>query len=486
MIEEKVVRKVQRRVATALKDAGPTKNKLLIVAVSGGPDSLALLYSLHTLRDSLGFRLHGAHLDHGLRGAEAEEDARFVAETFQSLSLPFTVERADVPSFRAERHLSLEEAARKVRYTFLGRVASEVQADAVVLGHTADDQAETVLMNILRGTGLTGLRGMAPLTLGSISQDMPEVALLRPLLEVIREETEAYCRARGLCPRRDETNLSTDFTRNRLRHELLPQLQQYNPSIKEALRRLSRSAAQDMAYLEKGVDRAWAALVNINKEPQGLTLNRKAFSSLDPAIQHHLLRRAVSQVKGDLEDVEQNHIQDMARLMKGRPGKSLNLPGRVSFSVSYESATLALAQEDLCPLPTLEGEHKLKVPGQTVIGDWRVDCSLITPDGTPQEDIGEPRGGGDSYAAVLSLETVGSHLWVRTRQPGDRFQPLGMAQDKKLQDFMVDAKIPRSWRDRVPLVVSPAGIVCVVGYRIADWARVDEGTSKKIRLRFQR
>ncbi|MCH7787615.1 MAG: tRNA lysidine(34) synthetase TilS, partial [Chloroflexi bacterium] len=352
--KNKAVTRLHRHVRSALERSGLTSGKLLVVAVSGGPDSLALLYSLHSLKDELGLRLHGAHLNHKLRGDASDSDARFAAETFRGLGIAFTLEEADVAAFRQQHKLSLEEAAREVRYAFLARVAAEQHADAIALGHTSDDQAETVLMHIIRGSGLTGLRGMETVTRRVF--DGKETALIRPMLQVSRKETLAYCRALELEPRQDESNLSLEFGRNRVRLELIPMLEQYNPAVRDALVRLSHSASQDMAYIQGQVDKVWRDVVS---ETQNcVTLNKNAFARLEPAIQGHLLRRAVSHAKGDLEDVEQNHVDDMARLMTGRAGRSLDLPGGLRFSVGYAEATLAPAEQDPCPLPPLDGEHR--------------------------------------------------------------------------------------------------------------------------------
>ena len=474
MADQRVISRIHRQVHKALKDVRLGPDKPLVVAVSGGPDSLTLLYALADLQEPLKLRLHGAHLDHGLRGSQGTADSRFVAQTFRTLGIPATVEEADVPSVRARDRLSVEEAARKVRYVFLSKVAHEVQAHAVALGHTADDQAETVLMHLIRGTGLTGLRGMEPLSRWRPSPDEPGLTLIRPLLNVTRQETEAYCRAQGLLPRQDESNLSSEFTRNRLRNQLLPVLQSFNPNIRDALLRLAHSAAQDLAYLESCVDNVWPQVVR--QESWGLILNKQAFSALDPAIQHHLLRRAVRHIKDDLEDVELGHIQEMARLLARPAGKTLDLPGGILFSLSYEEAILTLGHPDLCPLPFMEGEHRLTVPGETLISGWRINTSMV-----PSE---ERRQNTDAYTAYLDSDEVGTELWLRTRGSGDRFQPLGMAQEKKLQDFMTDAKIPRSWRERIPLIVSPRGIVWVVGYRIAEWAQVRKETGKRFVIEF--
>jgi tRNA(Ile)-lysidine synthase len=440
---------------------------------------------LHSLREDLDLQLHGAHLNHGLRGDAAEEDAEFVSETFARLDIPLSLEVADVPAFRKEHRLSLEEAARKVRYGFLSRVAAEQGTDAIALGHTADDQAETVLMHVIRGSGLMGLRGMEPVSRRAFNGR--DAVLVRPLLRVSRQITAEYCRVLKLEPRRDESNLSTELKRNRVRLELLPILEEYNPRIRDALVRLSRSSARDMAYLESETDRAWQRAAR--SDGRGVSLDNAAFSRLAPSIQAHLLRRALMSVRGDLEDVEQCHIDDMTRLITaGDAGRSLDLPGGFRFATGYGEATLASSEHDLCPLPPMEGEHSLTVPGDTLLPGWRITATLRS---RPQPDSdsrtpshGEANTVRQDHTAQFDYGELGSRLWVRSRVPGERFQPLGMARVKRLQDFMVDSKIPRGWRDRVPLVVSSRGIAWVVGWRIAEWAKVLDRDERQLELRF--
>ena len=482
MAENKVVWRLRRQVRTALEKAGLGSGKLVVVAVSGGPDSTAMLGALAVLGDELRMRLHGAHLDHGLRGDASREDARFVADTFRRLGIDHTVEAADVPSFQRENRLSMEEAARSVRYGFLARVAAETEADAIALGHTADDQAETVLMHIIRGTGLTGLRGMEPAA--SRIFGGTEVLLVRPLIGLSHRDALEYCRALKLEYRQDESNLSLDPQRNRVRLELLPILETYNPAVRNALVRLSSSAAQDLAYLDTQVERAWEEAGG--EDGTGVTLSRAAFSKLAPALQSHLLRRAVRAAKGDAVDLEQSHVDRMARLMGGRAGTNLDLPGGITFRVGYQEATLAAAGREVCPLPPIEEEQPIAVPGETVLGGWRVIAGLT--EGRRMLGVGDgPASNGPLPNPVERFDANGleGEVLVRSRVDGDRFQPLGMGRSKKLQDFMVDAKIPRGWRDRVPLVVSPRGIAWVVGWRIAEWAKVTE-TEPQIELRFIR
>ena len=447
----------------------------LVVAVSGGPDSMALLHALLHLRGRLGLSLRGAHLDHGLRGDAGAADAAFAANAFDSAGMPCDVEKADVAAHRAAHRLSLEQAAREVRYAFLARVYREHGADAVALGHTSDDQAETILMHVVRGSGLTGLRGMAAYSARRV--EGAEVRFVRPLLAVTRADTEAYCRALGLRPRMDESNRSPDFTRNRVRAELLPLLEELNPSVRDALLRLSTAAARELSYLDGEVDRLWQDAAEVGQDR--VALDRRTIGRLPTALRAHALRRAVAAVKGDLDGVHLRHADDMMRLLKGPAGRAIDLPGGLRFHVGYDEAIVARADADLCPLPRFEGEHALTAMGETRVGGWRIAVRLVDrPDDDALRRSVDGGAGGTAGGppadpiARMSRRAVEGGLVLRTRRPGDRFRPLGAPGHKKLQDFMVDAKIPASWRDRVPLVVTPRGIAWVVGWRIAEWSRV--------------
>jgi tRNA(Ile)-lysidine synthase len=446
----------------------------LIVAVSGGQDSLALLLLLAELRQPLGLDLHVAHLDHGLRGRESREDAQFVEEMARRLSLPVTTEREDVESYRTGRHLSLEEAAREVRYSFLSGVAVAQEAAAVVLGHTADDQAETILMHILRGSGLAGLTGMSPRAYWPYAHHDQSIALVRPLLEVRREETRAYCLWKGLTPREDSTNLSPKFTRNRLRSDLMPRLRSYNPRFQEALLRLGRSASQDQAYILEEAAKARDRLASDSGD--GITIERAGFVTLPQTLRRHLLRLVYQEIRGSSHGLEHGHLEGMVELAQGRTGKQMDLPDGLVFSVGHEFLRLGFGKSRPPDAPVVAGEYPLMVPGDVEIPGWTIRARL-----SPGNGAVPPAG---VYAVRLSEGSVGRRLMVRGRRPGDRFHPLGMAGYKKLQDFMVDEKVPRDMRDRVPLVLSDERIAWVVGHRIAHWARLTEDTTGVVDLEF--
>ena len=474
------VNRLDRSVDDALARAGLTRGSTVVVAVSGGPDSLALLHALNRAARGGRVHLHGAHLDHRLRGEASKADARFVAEVFHGLGIESTVEDEDVQAYREEHSLSVEDAARRLRYEFLGRVAAAHGAAAIALGHTSDDQAETVLMHLIRGSGLAGLAGMRELSPRHLSGR--HVLLLRPMLTVSRQETEAYCHELGLAPRRDESNLIPDVTRNRLRAELMPQLERFNPAIRDALVRMARSVSLDANYLADEVSRVLPGVGEIDDSGQEFTIDREAFSMLPHSLKGHLLRRAFQEVSGTLEDLGQVHVDEMARLIAGPAGRSLDLPSGLAFTVDYESAAIGPGGLDRCPLPPLEGEVELTVTGETHVGGWTVSTKVVERLGLAGSD-GE---GWQAYEAALDAKSMEGPLHVRTKHPGDRFQPLGMTQSKKLQDFMVDSKVPRAWRDRVPLVVTPGGIAWVVGWRPAEWARVLGGDGPALVITFRR
>ena len=474
-----------RRVSAALREHD-LEGKTLLVAVSGGPDSLSLLHVLCRLREEFGLKLRGVHLNHKLRGAESDADAEFAADTFRRLGMPFTADSVDVAAYRSEHGLSLEDAARRVRYAFLADAAAKYSADAIALGHTADDQAETVLMHIIRGSGLDGLRGMQ--TLDSRPIDGATVSLFRPLLGTSRSETQAYCDAMGLKPRIDASNSSPEFLRNRIRLEIVPLLEQINPSVRDALMRLAQNATQDSDYIRTRVDEAWHEVAQTD-DNRIVRLDMSALGAWHPAIQSRIVRRAIESAGGE---VTQRHILDVMALMGGAPGKTLHLSGGLTFVTGYGEAyigSVEAVEDMLAPLPPIDGKHALGMPGEMRVGRWRIRASVINdidgrsflPD-RPHPNP-PPKGERIRVSEMVDLDCVGDRLWVRGRLPGDRFQPLGMAQPKSLREFMIDARIPRRWRDGLPLVVSERGIVCVPGWRIAHWARVTEATRRTLRLR---
>ncbi len=447
----------------------------IVAAVSGGPDSVCLLHILNELKEKLNIKLHIAHLDHQLRGKESEADARYVSRLAVKMGIPATIEKKDVAAYRSKGKLSLEEAAREQRYGFFANVAEKENADCVVVAHTRDDDVETILMHILRGSGITGLRGLQPRSVLQMGEEKSCINVVRPLLTVTREETRQYCTQYKLRPRTDTSNLSTKFTRNRIRLELLPALKTYNPRIEDALLRLSAIADEEMLFLEEQAAQYWGDVAE--EFDNAVALDIKKIIHMPVVLQRQFMRWAVKYLWGNTMDIEADHIEDMVRFMSKASGKTLCLPQGLRLNTEYGKLIVSRDDAEICPFPVLEGEHGLKVPGQTDIPGW----SIVTGIKGAKGDYFE-----GNLVASFDARTAGTDLTVRARKQGDSFQPLGMKQSKSLQEFMVDAKIPRSWRERIPLVCSGGDILWVAGWRISDRFKISPGTRKILRIEFVR
>ena len=468
---------LERQVADSLRRADflrqaqdDGRGATLVVAASGGPDSTALLRCLHNLRDQHRLTLHVAHLNHDFRGAEADHDAAFVQRLADGLGLPCSIDKQDPIAYQQERGVSsFEQAAREMRYAFLSSVAASVGAAAISLGHTADDQAETVLLHLLRGSGLHGLRGMAEAAEWPWPEPRPGPLLFRPLLGATKAAAAAYCRALGQPYREDSGNYMWRFTRNKVRHDLMPRLSRdYNPRVREALTRLSRAAAEDVDYIEGELSRHWPGIA---EEREGVvTFNIPTLTDLHPALRRHALRRAYAVIAGDARSLGEIHLEAMlSLLLLQRGGRAVDLPRGVR--ARRESDTLRLTRQAEPP-PALVGEHTIRLPQrpgeklETDISGWLVSFQVL--------ELGQPtpciEGETPQFVAHLNRDVLGEAVTVRTRRPGDRFQPLGMTGTKKLQDFFTDAKVPREQRDHIPLLVCERGIAWVVGRWVAGWA----------------
>jgi tRNA(Ile)-lysidine synthase len=483
----------------------------VVVGVSGGPDSLCLLHVLKRLCNKYRIELHVAHLNHRIRGSEADADAAFVARLAKEWGLPCTVEARDVPALAKEKKLSLEEAARRARYAFLAEVAEQVGAKRIAVGHNADDQTESVLMHWLRGAGLAGLRGMLPATplsdyrliegprpepdegegegirdKGQVSSPPYPFSLIRPLLEVTRAEIEAYCAEHSLQPRFDLSNLDTTYYRNRLRHELIPYLEGYNPGIREVMRRSAKVIADDYAYLRAELDRLWPQVV-VSESDTVIQFDLTAWRGLPASFQRSTLRQAIHRLRRSLRNINWVHVEDARLALLEKPaGTQVTLPQGLMLTMSYQAFTVAdegyVELPDDLPLLAV-GSLPLAVPGTTPLPEsrWRVEARLLSRGELPPgwEDNQDP------WQAFLDHDVTGSELILRRRQAGDRFQPLGLGgRQTTLREFMINVKIPAQWRHRVPIVASPQHIVWLAGWRVDERARITKSTRCILRLRF--
>jgi tRNA(Ile)-lysidine synthase len=363
-----------------------------------------------------------------------------------------------------------------VRYGYLAEVARSIGAGHVATGHTRDDHIETILMHLIRGSGTRGLKGLQPLSRWQSSG--ASLTVIRPLLPLSREETAAYCQQYRLNPCTDESNTSLTPFRNRIRHELLPQLQSYNPQVAEALLRTARIAADDLDFIDKEVARVWRRVAR--KQASTVILDKPSFLRLPPALKRHLLRKAIEELLGDLKDIEARHIEEAMDILGKPAGKKISLPDGLTFTIDYDRYLLGSDAAALSPFPVLGNDIKLNIPGKTGVPGWDIEAIILDP---PEA---REKSEANDLTAVLDFDRTGNQLAVRRRQPGDRFQPLGMSQPKKLNEFMIDARIPQAWRQRIPIVCSPEQIIWVVGWRIDERVKVSPNTKKVLCLKFER
>jgi tRNA(Ile)-lysidine synthase len=466
------------------KDCRFDKRQPLLVGVSGGPDSLCLLGVLQ----ELGYPLVVAHYDHRLRpdsGADAER-VRAVAE---GRGLAFVLGAGDVREMAQAGRQSIEEAARVARYRFLFQAAREAQAQAVAVAHTADDQVETVLMHLLRGSGLGGLKGMLPCS--SLAEFDPQIPLVRPLLETWRDETLEYCRENGLEPIFDPSNADTTFFRNRLRHELIPNLQSYNPQVKPVLLRMASVLSGDYAQLQASAGQAFTA--GLRERGAGfLAFDLDAMRAYPPGLARTVIRQAVGELRPGLRDIDFASIERALEFIQSPPAaRHIDLIDRLDLEV--EDGRLLLRERAAClpgsgwPQLAPSEELSLSIPGEIRLANgWRLSASiqLVDPVALPDWDHA-----ADPYQAWLDAGPAGPELpalRIRARRPGDRFLPHGLAGHAvKLSDYFINLKLPRRARAAWPLVFINEELAWVPGYRSSEAFRVGLKAGRVLHLRLE-
>ena len=447
----------------------------VVVGVSGGSDSLCLM---NVLRKA-GYRVIVAHFNHKLR-PDSDADANIVEQTAARLNLASVIESGDVRAYADKEKLSIEEAARLLRYRFLMQQARRVKAQAVAVGHTADDQVETVLMHFIRGAGLVGLKGMNYRTV--IHMFDPEIPIVRPLLDMWREETVVYCASHGFRPRDDPSNASLDFFRNRLRHLLIPTLESYNPRFREIIWRTSRSLAGDYEILSHVLEEAWKACV-VQESSGFVTFDSSALTKYTVGFQRNLIQHAMQRIHPDELDVNYATLERAANFLADGDGnrrvrmdlvRGLHLlrEGNLIYVVA---ANTTLPIERWPQIPEESNTIPLKIPGQVRLsGGWKLNCERWNIASLAVE---QARSNEDPFQAWVDAKGIDDALELRVRQDGDRFEPLGMdGHEMKISDFFINVKLPQRARDRWPLLCVGEKVVWVPGYRPAHPFRLTDST----------
>lgn len=451
-------------------ECGLVKDRLIIVGVSGGPDSLCLM---DVLRQA-GYPLIVAYFDHQLR-PDAARDARMVEKTAARLMITPVVDGADVKKYSEEHKLTIEEAARELRYRFLFDLARHRNAQAVAVGHTADDQVETVLMHFLRGSGLAGLKGMS---YRSIIQSFdPEIPVVRPLLDLWREDTEIYCAVHGLRPHYDSTNDLLNFQRNRIRHLLIPTLETYNPKFRETVFRMSQSLKGDFSFMLETMEKAWGETVSDEREDL-IAMDADLLAGLPLGLQRNLIRHAMQTLSPGV-DVTFTALERAITVVTSPHAAHADLKGGMRIHREgghvYICTADASIPVDFGPQLPAGFSLNISVPGQVTLPDgWKLSCERWHLASLARE---QAEGNQDQFQVWLDADELPDVFTLRTRRPGDHFSPLGMdGHSQKVSDFFVNEKLPQRARDGWTLLCAGDEVIWVPGYRPSHRHRMKDST----------
>jgi len=439
----------------------------VLVAVSGGPDSVALCHILNRLRHLYDVELFVTHIHHGLRGSEADQDAIFVQDLGRQLGLQVLVQRVDVHSWQRQHGGSLQMAARSLRYHHLHQLRTQEGASKLALGHNADDQAEEILLRIFRGAGQRGLTGMPP-----CNRD----GLIRPLLECHRPEIMTYLENNGLTFRYDESNLKPWCKRNLLRLELLPRLRtEFNSNLNATLLRTANIFREEEDFWESLLQVWLDEHSQVTQDGKKVRIPIEPLFETHPAMQKRLLRRMVEKIKGDLRGFSFHHTEILLQLCRsGGANCQIDLPDGVKAEKSYGWLTITThyqSSEDFHYEILSTGDHPVPISKHRLVVEH---VSFDQVEGYSR----------DPNEAVMDLDCVSFPLVLRPYKRGDHFRPLGLGGSKKLKDFFIDAKIPRNERRSVPILCCKERIIWVVGHRLDDRVKVKPNTRRLLRLRY--
>ncbi len=409
--------------------------------------------------------LHVAHLDHMFRGKESADEALFVAGLAKQFGLPSTIESVDAAALCRERGLSVQAGAREARYAFLSRTAEKIGASRIATGHTATDQAETVLLRLLRGAGSAGLAGIPPI----------RGPFIRPLIEITREQVLEHLARSGLTFVTDPSNTKPLYTRNRIRLELMPVLKQFNPRIVETLAAEAALLKDESEALDLSVESAAQAITG--KREDGFVVQREAFLALHPAIKRRLLRRLADALADGPSSLSSLQVDEALQFMSAAPtGRTMRLPAELMIERTYEQF---LVGPSTAAAPFT---RNLLVPGRTAVPECGIEVEAVLCNGPEM-----PPDTNYCWQALFDYDKIGLPLQVRNRRPGDRFHPAGLGgKSKKLQDLLVDAKVPRRQRDIVPLLCSGTEILWVMGMRTDQRFLAQADTKQRLLVRVKK
>lgn len=455
--KEKIQREMKmedRIYKTLVENKLISRGDTVIVGASGGPDSQFMIYILEKFRKELGFEMVLAHLNH-LHRREANKDEELVRKTAEKLGLDFFSRSRSMDDLASKLKISPEDAGRRLRYEFFGDLAKKYPTSKIAVAHNKDDQAETVLMRIIRGTGLDGLRAM----------DYRTGNIIRPILDIKKKEILEYLDENNIAYAIDHTNFENDYTRNKVRLDIIPILEEINPNVIDSVFSLSALAKDDLKILDKIVDEKFKEMARISQGE--ISFDKEKFDQEDPAILRRILRKSVEILKGQIKDLSKENLVDFLKIKDLETGKVL-IKDDLSLRKSYDSYIL----EEITKKEKNLTEKYLGDQETVFYNGFYIKTSIINSDKYEK----------DKNVGYFDYDLLDFPLKVRTRRPGDRIVPLGHKSEKKLKDFLSDQKIDRKRRDNLPLILSKDKIIWLAPLRMSDEFKVSSGTKKILKI----
>lgn len=440
------------------------ENENIVIGVSGGPDSMALLYVLLQIRDIIPFNIHVAHVNHGVRGEDARKDQLFVENTANKLNLPFHTIDVNMIQHGKDKGISAEEAGRELRYGFFREILQNEGGGKIAVAHNLNDQAETLLMRFMRGTGIDGLKGM----------DFIYGDIIRPILGIDRKEIEDFIEINNIGTVLDKTNLEPIYTRNKVRLELIPYIQEnFNPNILNTLWRMSRISALDSDFLEDYSQKILNKLVK-NHDKNSIILNGESFLQIHKSIQQRIIRNAILEINGSLQGISEAQTAAVLNLfLLLETGKEVHISNNLIAKVSYGDLIIQKWINNV----EVDYFYSLNIPGKTILNNLGYEFNIKVYD--ISKDFIMTKSKNVRY---FDYEALKGSISLRNRKNGDRFTPFGMKGTKKLKDYFIDEKIHKDLRNKIPLIIDDENILWVVGYRTNDLYKITEKTKKVLEI----
>ncbi|HBJ1646649.1 TPA: tRNA lysidine(34) synthetase TilS [Clostridium botulinum] len=442
----------------------------ILVALSGGPDSLCLLNILKELREELDIEIGAAHLNHLLRGEDAFKDEEFVISTCKEMNIPYYVKRVDINKYSKEHKLSSELAGRNVRYGFFDEILKKDGFNKIATAHNANDQAETIIFRLMRGTGLEGLGGI---------KVCREDKIIRPILCLTRKEVEKYIKEKNLNPRIDKTNFEKIYNRNKIRLDIIPYIQNnFNEDIVKTLNRMSLLIQKDNAFIEGLCIKAYNEYCKKNTDSKFYILKKELFKE-DQAIVTRIIRTALIEYSKSHYDFEMKHIYDILELSKKETGKGINLPKNIYVENIYGDIKISSKMKEDIKVDKTEFLLNKKSIGEDRIqfNNYEFEISVLKNKSTNLIDLKE-----NKLVKYFDLDKINENILFRTRKNGDKITPLGMKGQKKLKDIFINMKVPKEERDLIPVICFDNDIAWILGLQISDNFKVTNNSKNILKI----